>query len=181
MRTAAPLDAAVAVVVAVAVAVAATLADPGPDPDAIPDMRSELRFARAHPAIDLAVRTPLMLQVVFGFDAARIPRVFSVRSGAMAQRLVRAKRRTRDTGIPFSVPTRADLPRRLPAVLEAIYGASAIDWLDQRERIRESVADEVRRLAVLTASLLDTEPAAWKLATLLAFAQSRAPARVVAP
>ncbi len=149
--------------------------------DALPDKRLELLFACSHPAIDAAVRTPLMLQVVLGFDAERIAGVFAVQSAAMAQRLVRAKRRIRDAGIPLRVPARAELPARLPAVLEAIYGAYAIDWLDQYERIRESVADEARWLAVLTASLLETEPEAWGLAALLTLAQSRAPARTSKP
>ena len=165
--------------------VAATLADERAlDPtaiaerrDAIPDKRLELLFACAHPAIDPAARTPLMLQTVLGFEAADVARAFDVPPAAMAQRLVRAKRRIRDAGIPFAVPTRADMPARLPAVLEAIYGAYALGWVDQGDEPRESLADEARWLAVLAASLLDDEPEAWGLAALLTYAQSRAPAR----
>ncbi|WP_165065495.1 RNA polymerase sigma factor [Marisediminicola senii] len=151
------------------------------DAEAIPDKRLELLFACAHPAIDPAVRTPLMLQVVLGFDATRVAAAFAIDPRTMSQRLVRAKRRIRVTGIPFAIPTRADMAARLPGVLEAIYGAYSLDWLDQNERVWESIADEARWLAVLTATLLETEPEAWGLAALLTFAQSRAPARVGSP
>ena len=104
-----------------------------------PDERLKLLFVCAHPAIDPAMHTPLMLQTVLGLDAARIAGAFLVSPKTMGQRLVRAKTKIRDGGIPFEVPQERELPQRLDAVLEAIYAAFGIGWddmagVDQRGR-----------------------------------------------
>ncbi len=148
------------------------------DPDAIPDRRLALLFVCAHPAIDVAVRTPLMLQTVLGFDAEQIARAFVIPTATLAQRLVRAKRRIRDARIPFVIPARQQMAERLRPVLEAIYGVYAIDfYVVSGTEARVSLADESLYLACLLATLLPDEPEALGLAALLSLSIARLPAR----
>jgi RNA polymerase sigma-70 factor (ECF subfamily) len=142
--------------------------DPGP---AIPDERLRLMFACAHPALDPAVRAPLMLQCVLGFDAVSIGTTFLVAPAAMGQRLVRAKRKIRDAGVPFRVPDPDELAARLDAVLDAIYAVFAAGWTDP------ALTEEAIWLGRLVVALLDGEPEALGLLALMLHVQARRPAR----
>lgn len=148
------------------------------DMPAIPDRRLELMLVCAHPAIAANVRAPMMLQTVLGVEAAAIASAFAVEPAAMAQRLVRAKKRIRDTGIPFALPEGEDLAERLPAVLEAVYGAYAIDWqLTPQGAPIESLSAEALHLALVLAELLPDEPEVLGLAALVCLSEARRPAR----
>lgn len=158
------------------------------DVDAIPDRRLELMLVCAHPAIDPAVHTPLMLNTVLGYTAEQIGRAFTLPGPAMATRLVRAKRRIKAAGIPFRIPDRGDLPGRMAAVLEAVYGAYAIEapaglgppveisapaGLSSPGRVGSPV-----ELAEVLARVAPGDPEARGLAALVMLCAARAGARV---
>jgi RNA polymerase sigma-70 factor (ECF subfamily) len=145
----------------------------------IPDERLALMFACAHPALDPAIRSPLILQTILGFDAATIGSAFLVSPAAMGQRLSRAKSKIRQAGIPFAVPEPEDRAERLDAVLEAIYAAFAEGWSDPAgtETRRRNLAEEGIWLGRLVARLLPDEPEALALLALMLYAQARRDAR----
>jgi len=145
----------------------------------IPDRRLALLLACAHPAIDPSIHAPLMLQVVLGLEASQIASVFLVSPAAMAQRLVRAKVKIRDTGIPFTIPDRNDLPARLEAVLEAIYACFCEGWADPAETdlARSELAEEALFLGRLLAELAPDQPEALGLLALMLYTEARRFAR----
>jgi predicted RNA polymerase sigma factor len=144
-----------------------------------PDERLKLLFVCAHPAIDPAMHTPLMLQTVMGLDAARIAQAFLIAPKTMGQRLFRAKTKIRSGGIPFEIPQERDLPERLDAVLEAIYAAFGIGWdditgADQRGR---DLAEEAIWLARVLLQLMPGEAEVQGLLALMLYCEARRNAR----
>src|SRR5262249_55492923 len=132
------------------------------DIDAIPDRRLELMLVCAHPAIERAVHTPLMLNTVLGFTAEQIARAYSMPTSTMATRLVRAKRRIKAARIPFRIPDQSGLPARMAAVLEAVYGAYVIDWATTGPQARQLPSQALHLAEVLTA-LVPEDPEAHGL------------------
>ena len=149
------------------------------DDAAIPDQRLALLFACAHPAIDESIRAPLMLQTVLGLDADAIASAFLTSPAAMAKRLVRAKQKIREAGIPFRIPERTEMPARRDAVLGAIYAAFAEGWTDPEgaDAARRDLAEEATFLARLAAELMPNEAEALGLLALVLYAESRRTAR----
>ncbi len=144
-----------------------------------PDDRLKLLFVCAHPAIDEAARTPLMLQTVLGLDAARIASAFLVAPATMSQRLVRVKAKVRDAGVRFEIPEPRELPERLDAVLDAIYAAYGSGWEDVAgaDPRRRGLAEEAIWLGRLVGALLPGEPEAAGLLALMLHCEARRPAR----
>ncbi len=150
-----------------------TDSDAAPDAPAVPDERLRLLFVCAHPAIDAGVRSALMLQVVLALDAARIASAFLVKPEAMGKRLSRAKAKIRETGIRFEAPEARELPGRVAAVLEAVYGAYTLHWGDVDDAARGQLAEESLYLAELVATHLPGQPEALGLAALLGLCEAR--------
>ncbi len=146
---------------------------------AIPDRRLALLFACAHPAIDIAVRAPLMLQTVLGLDAKAIASAFLASPDAMAKRLGRAKQKIRQAGIPFAIPERDELAGRLEGVLDAIYATFTEGWSDpdDADLLRRDLADEALFLARLLTDLMPHEPEAFGLLACMLYAEARRRAR----
>ena len=149
------------------------------EPSSVPDDRLALLFVCAHPAIDEAARTPLMLQTVLGLDAARIASAFLVAPATMSQRLVRVKARIREAGIRFEIPASPELAARLDAVLEAIYAAYGSGWEDVAgsDPRRRGLAEEAIWLGRLAARLLPDQPEAHGLLALMLYCEARRAAR----
>jgi RNA polymerase sigma-70 factor (ECF subfamily) len=145
----------------------------------VPDERLGLMFACAHPSIDPAIRAPLILQTILGFDATAIASAFLVAPATMSQRLVRAKTKIKEACIPFRLPEADDLAGRLDAVLGAIYAAFSEGWSDPEgtETRRRTMAEDGIWLGQLVASLLPREPEALGLLALMLHAEARRGAR----
>lgn len=144
-----------------------------------PDERLKLLFVCAHPAIDPAMHTPLMLQTVLGLDAARIAQAFLIAPKTMGQRLFRAKTKIRSGGIPFEIPQERNLPERLDAVLEAIYAAFDIGWDDMAgaDHRGRDLAEEALWLARVLLQLMPGEAEVQGLLALMLHCEARRAAR----
>ncbi len=148
--------------------------------DGVPDDRLRLVFTCCHPALAPEAQVALTLRLLGGLSTAEVARAFLQRESTLAQRLVRAKRKIRDAGIPYRVPSLRELPERLDSVLACLYlifnegyAATATDAL-----VRHELCAEAIRLARLVVTLLPDQPEALGLLALLLLQDARRDARV---
>jgi RNA polymerase sigma-70 factor (ECF subfamily) len=151
-----------------------------PQRDPIPDDRLRLIFTCCHPALAAESRMALTLRTLGGLTTAEVARAFLVSESAMAQRLVRAKRKIRDAGIAYEVPGAERLPERLASVLATLYlvfnegyAASTADSLIRRELCAEAI-----RLARVLVAMMPEQPEPVGLLALMLLQDSRRAARV---
>jgi RNA polymerase sigma-70 factor, ECF subfamily len=155
-------------------------AEPSAEPlPSIPDRRLQLMCACVHPALAAREHAPLMLQAVLGLDAKTIARAYLEAHAAMAQRLVRAKAKIRSAGIPFETPEADELPQRIAALLEALYGAYTIgsDPASPAPEAESVLREEALFLARLVVRLQPDDAEALGLLSLMLHAQARRPAQ----
>ncbi|HEY1354755.1 MAG TPA: RNA polymerase sigma factor [Solirubrobacterales bacterium] len=146
----------------------------------IEDDRLRLIFTCCHPALSLQARVALTLRTLGGLGTAEIARAFLVAESTMAQRLVRAKRKIAQAGIPYEVPPPERLPERVPGVLATIYLIFNEGYLasDSDSLVRTELSAEAIRLARVLASMLPREPEVAGLLALMVLTDARRPARV---
>ena len=134
--------------------------EPDYDPDQIPDDRLRLIFTCCHPSLSLEAQVALTLRTLGGLETDEIARAFVVPVATMAQRLVRAKGKIRDAGIPYSVPDTKDMPGRLDAVLTVIYLVFTEGYAATRgdALVRSDLCAEAIRLARLVRTLMSPGP-----------------------
>jgi RNA polymerase sigma-70 factor (ECF subfamily) len=150
------------------------------DVSSIPDDRLSLFFTCCHPALAPEARVALTLRLLGGLSTPEVARAFLARETAMQQRIVRAKRKIRDAGIPYQVPEDHDLPGRLRSVLAALYLIFNEGYLatNADTLVRRELCDEAIRLARVLRQLMPDEAEVAGLLALMLLHHSRRDARV---